>query len=170
MGNTPAKPAGVESLHDFHDVKNIDGTPVDFAALKGKVVLVVNVASKCGYTEGDYNGFKELHEKFRGQPFEIVGFPCNQFLGQEPAACVDIKKFAAAKGFEGMMMDKVNVNGKEASDVYNFLKTKSGQTGAIKWNFTKFLVGKDGATVKRFGTRTNPTALIPEIEKFLQEA
>jgi glutathione peroxidase len=171
MGNSAsvAKPEGVASLHDLKGVKNIDGQPVDFEALKGKVVLVVNVASKCGYTEGDYAGFKELHDKFRGQPFEIVGFPCNQFLKQEAGSCVDIKKFAASKGFEGMLMDKINVNGKDASPVYNYLKVQSGKTGSIKWNFTKFLVDKTGTKVERFGTKTAPPKLIPNIEQLLAQ-
>lgn len=167
FGKSATKPEGKDTITDFR-AKDIDGNELDFSQYRGKVVLVVNIASKCGYTEDSYKGFKELHAKF--PDLQIVGFPCNQFLSQEPGTCVNIKTFAKSKGFEGQLMDKVDVNGKSAIDVYNFLKAQSGSAGPIKWNFTKFLVGKDGNTVKRFGTRTPIIPdMVADIEKFLAE-
>lgn len=162
------KPEGKDVLGDF-TLKDIDGNPLDLSTQRGKVVLVVNVASKCGLTEDNYTGFRELAVKF--PDLVILGFPCNQFLKQEPAACGDIKKFAAAKGFTGQLMDKVDVNGKNAVDLYSFLKVQSKSTGTIKWNFTKFLVARDGKTVSRFGSTTKLIPdMVPIIEKYLAEA
>lgn len=167
FGKSAKAPEGKVSLTDFK-AKDIDGNDLDFSKYRGKVVMVVNVASKCGYTEGSYAGFKELHAKY--PELVIVGFPCNQFMSQESDTCVNIKTFAASKGFQGQLMDKVEVNGKGSIDVYDFLKDKSGSAGPIKWNFTKFLVGKDGKTVKRFGTKTPIIPdMITDIEKLLAE-
>mmetsp|Transcript_9893 Transcript_9893/g.29736 ORF Transcript_9893/g.29736 Transcript_9893/m.29736 type:complete len:189 (+) Transcript_9893:167-733(+) len=167
FGGKASKPEGKDALTDFK-VKDIDGNDFNFSQYRGKVVMVVNVASKCGYTADSYAGFKELHEKY--PELVIVGFPCNQFLGQESDTCVNIKLFAKSKGFQGALMDKVEVNGKNAIDVYDFLKAKSGEPGPIKWNFTKFLVGKDGQTVKRFGTKTPIIPdMIADIERLLAE-
>lgn len=167
FGKAATKPKDKDTLGDF-TVKDIDGNDFDLKKLAGKVVLVVNVASKCRLTEGNYDGFRDLAIKF--PDLVILGFPCNQFFSQEPATCQDIKKFANGKGFAGQLMDKVDVNGKNTIDLYDFLKVQSGHTGTIKWNFTKFVVARDGKTVSRFGSNTKLVPdMVPTIQQYLAE-
>lgn len=109
-----------------------------------------------------------LNQRYAGQPFQILAFPCNQFGGQEPGSNEDIKKFAADRVFSGILMDKIAVNGPKASPVYDFLKTKSGGTGPILWNFAKFMVSKDGTVHSRHGPKTSPSSLVPEIDELLK--
>ena len=156
-GQTGARPLS-------HSVKSIDGKDVDLSKYLGKVVLIVNVASKCGFTP-QYAALESLYEKYKGQGFVILGFPSNDFLWQEPGTDAEIKSFCSLKyNVTFDMFAKVSVRGSDASPVYKDLTSKQTNGpfgGAIKWNFTKFLVGRDGAVVARFGPPTKPDA--PEI-------
>lgn len=137
----------------------------DFATLKGKVVLIVNVASKCKFTP-QYSGLEELYKKFKDQGLVILGFPCNQFAKQEPGKEEEIVSFCTLNyGVSFPVMEKVDVNGKEEHPVYQHLKSQKKQLGmkAIKWNFEKFLVGKNGDVVQRFSSLTKPE----DIEQYI---
>ena len=127
------------------EANDIDGTVVHFSEFKGKVTVVVNVASYCGYTESHYNGLVALYNELKDTGVvEIIAFPCNQFGAQEPEECPTIKRFAEKKGVEFRMMDKIDVNGPKASKVYKYLKKESGIT-TITWNFAAyFVVGPEG--------------------------
>ncbi|KAG2497000.1 hypothetical protein HYH03_005005 [Edaphochlamys debaryana] len=144
------------------------GEPYNFADLKGKVVLVVNVASQCGFTP-QYKGLQELYDKFKDRGFTILGFPCNQFGGQEPGEADQIQACPIRFGVSFPIMEKVEVNGNGASDVYKFLKSSKKQFGMelIKWNFEKFLIDREGNVVSRFSSMATPAHLEPEIEKLL---
>ncbi|VDO98869.1 unnamed protein product [Heligmosomoides polygyrus] len=133
-------------------VKDADEKEVSLEKYKGKVVVIVNVASQCGLTNANYTQFKELLDKYKSQGLEIAAFPCNQFGGQEPACELDIKNFQTSKfSFEPDLYAKIDVNGDHADPLYKFLKKQQGGTifDAIKWNFTKFLVDRNGKVVKR---------------------
>ncbi|KAA3471053.1 putative glutathione peroxidase 4 [Gossypium australe] len=138
---------------------DIRGNDVSLSEYKGKVVLIVNVASKCGLTQSNYKELNVLYEKYKNQGFEILAFPCNQFGGQEPGTNEQIQE-ATCSMFkaEFPIFDKVEVNGKNAAPLYKFLKSeKVGYFGdAIKWNFTKFLVNKEGKVVERYAPTTSP--------------
>lgn len=155
------------SPYDF-TVKDIDGNEVDLAQYKGKVVLVVNVASQCGFTP-QYKELGQLYNQYSGQGLVILGFPCNQFGGQEPADNMKIKKFAEDRGAEFPMMAKVDVNGGKAEPFYSFLKKKQGGllVSDIKWNFTKFLINREGEVVKRYGSVTTPLSIEADIKELL---
>jgi glutathione peroxidase len=156
------------SLFDFSAVAN-NGKEVGFRAWEGKVVLVVNTASNCGFTP-QYLGLEALYKKYKDRGFVILGFPCDQFAHQEPGADADIAAFCQINyGVSFPLMSKVEVNGKGTHPVFSFLKAKTpGLLGSsIKWNFTKFLVDRDGATVKRFAPATKPEELEGEIEALL---
>ncbi|MBA0853658.1 hypothetical protein Goshw_020587, partial [Gossypium schwendimanii] len=139
--------------------RDIRGNDVSLSEYKGKVVLIVNVASKCGLTQSNYKELNVLYEKYKNQGFEILAFPCNQFGGQEPGTNEQIQE-ATCSMFkaEFPIFDKVEVNGKNAAPLYRFLKSeKGGYFGdAIKWNFTKFLVNKEGKVVERYAPTTSP--------------
>jgi glutathione peroxidase len=140
-----------------HKVKTIEGKEVNLADYEGKVVLVVNVASKCGLTP-QYKGLEAAYEKYKDQGFVILGFPCNQFGGQEPGSEADIQKFCSSKyNVTFPMFSKIDVNGKETSPLYQSLKAKF--PGDIKWNFEKFLINKKGEVVKRFEPKVKPDAV-----------
>ena len=153
------------SAHEDHDcaldfkVKNIDGETVDLEEYEGKVVLAVNVASRCGNTK-QYAGLQEMYEKYKGKGLVVIGFPCNQFGGQEPGTEADIKQFCSSKyDVTFPMMSKVNVNGDDASPFYKKLtstKLDPVGEGKVSWNFEKFLIGRDGQPVARFSPRTKP--------------
>jgi glutathione peroxidase len=133
------------------------------------VVLVVNTASKCGFTP-QYEGLQELHETYADQGLAVVGFPCNQFGGQEPGDSAEIGEFCQRNyGVGFQMMEKVDVNGPQAHPVYEWLRSqKGGLVGSkIKWNFTKFLIGRDGQVVERYAPTTKPEKLKADIEKAL---
>lgn len=133
----------VESFYDLHAL-DIQENPVDFKQFRGKVVLVTNVASYCGYTKEHYKQMISLHSKFRGDGFEILAFPCNQFREQEPDSNSEIQEFCDKKGVEFRVMDKIDVNGPETHDVYRYLKHKVGPE-KIDWNFgTYYLIGRRG--------------------------
>ncbi len=158
------------SLHAYK-VKNASGQETDLSQYKGKVVLVVNVASKCGFTP-QYEGLEAIYNKYKDQGLVILGFPSNQFGAQEPGNNDEIQQFCKMNyGVTFPVMAKVDVNGDAAAPVYDFLKTSApGILGieAIKWNFTKFLIGKNGRVIKRYAPQTKPEELTSDIETALK--
>ncbi|GLJ42246.1 hypothetical protein SUGI_0874400 [Cryptomeria japonica] len=160
---------GTTSVHDF-TVKDIRGNDVDLSIYKGKVLLIVNVASQCGLTNSNYKEMNELYAKYKDQGVEILAFPCNQFGGQEPGNNEQIVEVACTRfKAEFPIFDKVEVNGGNAAPIYKFLKSsKGGFFGdSIKWNFTKFLVDKDGNVVDRYAPTTSPLKIEKDIKKLL---
>jgi glutathione peroxidase len=151
----------MSSLYDF-SAKTIDGVEQPLSDYRGKALLIVNVASKCGFTP-QYTGLEELHEKFRERGFAVLGFPCDQFGHQEPGDEAEIKNFCALNyGVTFPLFAKVEVNGANAHPLYRWLKSeKAGVLGteAIKWNFTKFLVDANGAVVRRYGPADKPESI-----------
>jgi glutathione peroxidase len=162
----------VTTLHDFI-ADTLAGKPLALSTLKGRVVLVVNTASRCGLTP-QYAGLEELHRKFQAQGLEIIGFPCNQFGAQEPGSADEIGAFCEKNyGVSFRMMGKIDVNGADAHPLYQWLvKAAPGFLGleAIKWNFTKFLIGPDGAVIKRYAPQTEPADLEADIAAALAAA
>lgn len=159
------------SIHEF-TVKDSRGKDVDLAIYKGKILLVVNVASKCGFTDSNYTQLTELYNKYKDKGLEILAFPCNQFLKQEPGTSEEAEQFACTRyKAEYPIFKKVRVNGPDTAPVYKFLKAnKGGFLGSrIKWNFTKFLVDKEGHVVERYGPTTTPLAIEGDIKKVLGE-
>jgi len=149
-----------QSIHDF-TVKNIEGKDVSLSEYKGKVLLVVNTASKCGFTP-QLDAMDELYNQYKDEGFEILAFPSNDFAGQEPLNGEEIKQFCVTKyNAEYPIFDKVHVKGSKATDVYQFLADKK-QNGAVnstpKWNFHKYLVDKEGKVVDYFLSITNPNS------------
>ncbi len=158
----------MSTLHDHHATA-IDGQDVDLATYQGQVVLVVNTASQCGFTP-QYQGLQELHERFGEQGFGVLGFPCNQFQEQEPGDDAAIAGFCERSfGVTFPMFSKVEVNGEGAHPLYRWLRSEKGGLGGdrIKWNFTKFLVGRDGEVIKRYAPTTKPEKIAGDIEKAL---
>ena len=156
------------ALTDF-TARGLDGSDVDLATFDGQVVLVVNTASECGFTP-QYRGLQELYDEFADQGFSVLGFPCNQFGGQEPGDEAEIGQFCERTyGVTFPMFAKVDVNGADAHPVFRWLRTeKGGLLGdAIKWNFTKFLVGKDGQVIARYAPTTKPESLADDIRTAL---
>ena len=152
-----------------YKVKSISGEDVSMSEYKGKVVLIVNTASKCGFTK-QYEGLEELYEKYKDQGFVILGFPCNQFGAQEPGDNEEIKNFCTSTfSVTFPMMSKIDVNGDDADPLYKFLKKEKGGIlgDEIKWNFTKFLIDREGNVVDRFASQKTPKALEKEVEKLL---
>jgi len=145
-------------------VESLDGKPVDLAKYKGNVVLIVNVASKCGLTP-QYEQLEVLYTKYRDQGFQVLGFPANEFGKQEPGTNVEISTFCTTKyGVDFPMFSKIVVKGEGIAPLYQFLtskETNSEFAGEISWNFEKFLIGRDGKVVKRFPPKTKPNA--PEV-------
>ncbi|XP_072987445.1 probable phospholipid hydroperoxide glutathione peroxidase [Typha latifolia] len=157
------------SIHDF-TVKDARGNDVDLGVYKGKVLLIVNVASQCGLTNSNYTELSQLYEKYKDQGFEILAFPCNQFGAQEPGSNEEIVQFACTRfKAEYPIFDKVDVNGSNAAPIYKFLKSsKGGLFGdSIKWNFSKFLVDKEGRVVDRYAPTTSPLSFEKDIKKLL---
>ncbi|MCW2543182.1 MAG: glutathione peroxidase [Frankiales bacterium] len=158
------------SLYDI-PLTTLDGQPASLADYEGKVVMAVNVASKCGYT-GQYAGLENLYKKYEDQGFVVLGFPCNQFLFQEPGDADAITSCSTSYGVTFPIMEKLSVRGRKQHPLYKELvkaKTAEGKGGGIKWNFEKFLIGRDGAVVGRFRTKVEPTdpAITGAIEKAL---
>jgi glutathione peroxidase len=156
------------TLHDF-TATSITGEPQKLSEYAGKVALVVNVASECGFT-GQYAGLEELYEKYADRGLVVLGFPCDQFGGQEPGTDAEIAEFCTtAFGVSFPMFAKIDVNGPSADPVYSWLQQeKPGRRGtAIEWNFTKFLVDPSGAVVKRYGTSRTPEKIAQDIERLL---
>ena len=157
------------SIADFTVTTN-RGEELDLATKKGKVLLVVNTASKCGFTP-QYDGLEKLFQKYKDKDFEVLGFPCNQFGAQEPGNADEIAEFCKINfGVTFPLMEKVNVNGPDASPLFDWMKSeKKGLMGSssIKWNFTKFLIDREGNVVKRYGPQDTPKSIARDIEKLL---
>ncbi len=153
------------------DAELLDGKNKAFADYQGKVLLIVNTASKCGFTP-QFAGLEKLYDKYKDQGFEVLGFPCNQFGGQDPGSSEEIGAFCQKNyGVNFPMFAKVDVKGPEAHILFRYLTNNSkGILGSgIKWNFTKFLIGKDGKVLNRFAPTTKPEELQSEIETALAQ-
>ncbi|MDT8718944.1 glutathione peroxidase [Clostridium sp. 19966] len=180
------------SIYDFK-LKDIDGDDINLSDYKGKVVVIVNTASKCGFTP-QYEGLEALYSKYNDKGLEILGFPCNQFAGQEPGESGEIKNFCQLNyGVSFKMFEKIDVRGENAHPLFNYLTKEKGFEGfdmkhpigetlynalktnfpeylegdSVKWNFTKFLIDKEGNVVARFEPTSEPSAMEAEIEKLL---
>ena len=157
------------TIADFTVVNN-KGEQIDLKQKLGKIILVVNTASKCGFTP-QYEGLEELFQQYREQGFEVLAFPCNQFGGQEPGNASEIAEFCKVNfGLTCPLMEKVDVNGDDASPLFDWMKAeKPGLMGskAIKWNFTKFLIDREGNVVKRYAPTDAPKSIAKDIEKLL---
>lgn len=150
------------SLHE-HKAQTLDGRPANLADYKGQVVLVVNVASRCGLTP-QYEGLERLYRQHKHEGFTVLGFPSNQFAGQEPGTAEEIQSFCSTTyDVTFPLMAKVDVNGAEAHPLFNELT--AGEP--IAWNFAKFLIGRDGKLIERFGPRTNPDDIEPAVTRAL---
>jgi glutathione peroxidase len=158
----------VTTIHDF-TATTIDGEDQPLSDFAGRALLVVNVASKCGFTP-QYRGLEELYERYRDEGLSVLGFPCDQFGHQEPGTEDEIATFCETSfGVTFPMFSKIDVNGKNAHPLYEWLKTekKGVLGGAIKWNFTKFLVDPEGNVVQRYGSATKPEDIADDIEALL---
>ena len=157
------------TIADFTVTTN-RGESLDLSTKQGKVLLVVNTASKCGFTP-QYDGLEELYQQCKDRDFEVLGFPCNQFGAQEPGNADEIAEFCKVNfGVTFPLMAKIDVNGPDASPLYDWMKNeKKGVIGSrsIKWNFTKFLIDRDGNVVKRYGPQDTPKSIAKDIEKLL---
>jgi len=154
-----------DSVHEFK-MKSIDGKEVELSEYKGKVLLIVNVASQCGLTP-QYEQLQALHEKYKDKGVVVIGVPCNQFGAQEPGTEAEIKQFCDSKyKVTFPMMSKVDVNGAKEDPLYKYLKSNSDKKDPISWNFEKFLIGRNGEIVARFPTGTKPDA--PEVVKAIE--
>jgi glutathione peroxidase len=158
-----------DSLYNV-PLKDIDGQPTSLKAYKGKVLLIVNVASKCGYTP-QYTGLEALQEKYKDKGLTVLGFPCNQFGGQEPGTNEEIKQFCSSKyQVTFPLFDKIEVNGPNRHPLYTMLAGDASPfPGNIKWNFSKFLIGRDGKILKRFESKVKPDSeeLVQAVETAL---
>jgi len=164
-----ASPADLRTIADF-EVALPGGETVSLADRLGQVLLVVNTASKCGFTP-QYAGLEALWQKYRDRGFEVIAFPCNQFGGQEPGSAEDIASFCEVNfGLSFPLMGKVDVNGDDAAPIWTWLKRAApGLLGSksVKWNFTKFLIGRDGKVVRRYAPTDKPESLAKDIEALL---
>jgi len=159
---------GAASIRDI-PLKDINGKDTSLKAYQGKVLLIVNVASKCGYTP-QYKGLEALQEKYKDKGFTVLGFPCNQFGGQEPGTNEEIKQFCSSTyNVSFPLFDKIDVNGQNRHPLYVALAGKDSPfPGDIKWNFNKFLIGRDGKIIKRFDSKTTPES--PEVTSAIETA
>jgi glutathione peroxidase len=159
----------MSSAHDF-ETRSLDGKPVALRTYAGKVLLIVNTASKCGFTP-QYEGLEALYQKYRDKGLVVLGFPCNQFGEQEPGSAEEIGSFCQKNyGVSFPMFEKIDVNGDAAHPLYRWLKTSApGLLGSerIKWNFTKFLLDRNGKVVERYAPVTKPEDLAKDIEALL---
>ena len=159
----------MSTAFDF-DATTIDNKPFALAALRGHVLLIVNTASACGFTP-QFKGLQGLWDKYETQGLVVLGFPCNQFGGQDPKANDEIAQFCELNyGVDFPMMAKVDVNGDQADPLFKWLKAEAPGvlgTEGIKWNFTKFLVGRDGQVIKRYAPQDKPESLDADIERAL---
>ena len=154
------------SIYNFQ-VETIDGQKQSLDKYKDDVMLIVNVASKCGYTP-QYEGLEKLYSTYKDRGFVVLGFPCNQFREQEPGTNAEIKEFCQATyGVEFPMFSKIEVNGNNAHPLYQYLKTNSEDTADIRWNFTKFLIDKNGKIVKRYEPAVTPAEIESDIKLLL---
>ncbi|CAI8614165.1 unnamed protein product [Vicia faba] len=160
-----------KSIFEF-TVKDAKGKDVNLSIYKGKVLLIVNVASKCGFTNSNYTQLTELYNRYKDKGLEILAFPCNQFLNQEPESSQDIEQFACTRfKAEYPIFGKACVNGPDTIPLYKFLKEKKSGflRSRIKWNFTKFLVNKEGLVIQRYSPTTKPFSFENEIKKAFGE-
>ncbi len=159
----------MSSIYDF-EARQINGKDIALSKFKGKVLLIVNTASKCGFTP-QFGGLEELHQGYAGKGLVVLGFPCNQFGSQDPGADGEIAEFCQVNyGASFPMMGKIDVNGPAAHPLYAWLSAEApGLLGskAIKWNFTKFLVGKDGQVLRRYAPTDTPADLAKDVEAAL---
>ena len=165
-----AKEKDIKDIYSF-SADSIDGEQIQLNKYQGKVLLIVNTASHCGFTP-QYAGLQKLYDKYKDQGFIVLGFPCNQFGSQEPGDNKNIRNFCQLNyGVTFPMFAKINVNGDKAHPLFQYLReTKSGLLGNnIKWNFTKFLINKQGVPVERYASITSPEKIEKEIEKLLGE-
>ena len=157
------------SIADFTVATN-KGDALDLSKKLGKVILIVNTASKCGFTP-QYDGLEKLHQDYADRGFEVLAFPCNQFGGQEPGDAAEIEQFCKVNfGLTFPLMAKVDVNGEDASPLFDWMKREApGLMGSksIKWNFTKFLIDREGQVVKRYDPADAPAGIASDIEKLL---
>ncbi|UYV68637.1 GPXH1 [Cordylochernes scorpioides] len=160
--------ADQKTIYDY-TVKDIDGADVSLEKYKGYVCLIVNVASQCGYTNSNYPALEKLYNTYKDQNFAVLAFPCNQFANQESACERDIKKFVSKFNVTFDMYGKVKVNGSDAEPLYQYLKSKqSGLLGSfIKWNFSKFLVNRDGIPVERYSPLDSFEKIENDIKKYI---
>jgi glutathione peroxidase len=157
------------NVYDFQ-ATSLDGKPIDLAQYRGKALLIVNTASKCGFTP-QYQGLEAVYRELHGRGLEVLGFPCNQFGSQEPGSEEEIGAFCEKNyGVSFPMFAKVDVNGDTAHPLFKHLKAEAPGvlgTEGIKWNFTKFLIGRDGKVVKRYAPQTKPEEIAGDIEQVL---
>ena len=171
QSNDNQKGANMKSIYDF-TMKDIDGKDVKLEQYKGKAILIVNVASKCGFTP-QYEGLEKIYSRYKDKGFVILGFPANNFMGQEPGTNEEIKQFCSLNyNVTFPMFSKISVKGKDIAPLYKYLTEKETNpefSGKISWNFNKFLVDRDGKIVARFGSRAKPESeeVIQAIEKVL---
>lgn len=157
------------NIYDFK-AKDIDGELIDLSTYKGKVLLVVNTASKCGFTP-QYKGLEALYQEFDKESFAVLGFPCDQFGNQEPGDESEIKGFCELNyGVTFPLFEKIDVNGEQAHPLFNYLKSEKGGllTKDIKWNFTKFLIDKNGNVIERFAPTTTPESIRNKIKALIE--
>ena len=159
----------MKSIYDYK-VDDSQKNPISLSDYKGKTLLIVNVASRCGLTP-QYKGLQELYSKYSNKDFEILAFPCNQFGAQEPGSNEEIKEFCDINfNVSFKIFDKINVNGSSASPLFKYLKNEAkGVMGseAIKWNFTKFLIDNNGSVIKRYSPQTTPDKIDKDLSKIL---
>jgi len=163
------KDKDMKSIYDF-EAKSIQGDVIPLSNYSGNAVLVVNTASQCGFTL-QFKGLENLHKTLGPKGLVVLGFPCNQFGSQDPGSNADIQSFCQSNyGVSFQMMEKIDVNGMNSHPLYAWLKEEApgilGSTG-IKWNFTKFLVGRNGQVIKRYAPQDNPESIAPDIEAAL---
>ncbi|KAF2895786.1 hypothetical protein ILUMI_10388 [Ignelater luminosus] len=166
--SNPTNFKDAKPIYEF-SAKDINGEEVSLEKYKGHVAIIVNVASQCGYTQNHYQELNELYEKYADEKgLKILGFPCNQFAGQEPGDAATICSFVSKKNVKFDIFDKIDVNGSNTHPLWKYLKYKQGGTlgDFIKWNFTKFVIDKDGQPVARYGPSTSPNQLVPTLEKY----
>jgi glutathione peroxidase len=168
MGGAKASCANpYTSLYDI-PVKTIGGGSTQMSEYRGKVLIIVNVASKWGLTQKNYEQLVQIDNQYRAQGLEILAFPCNQFLRQEPGTDEQIEKFVREKGANFKVFSKINVNGKSASDLFKFLRLHSNLDGGkIGWNFGKFVVNRDASAIEYYGPRKDPIEIVEQFRKFL---
>ena len=155
------------TVHEF-TLNSIDGKPAPLSQYKGKVMLLVNVASKCGYTP-QYTGLESLYQKYKDRGLVVVGIPANNFGGQEPGTNEEIKSFCTRTyNVSFPMMSKVSVKGDDKTPLYQFITADPANGGEVKWNFTKFLVDKDGKVISRFESKVTPDS--PELTSAVEQA
>lgn len=161
-------PSTATSIFEFSAL-DIDGEVVQLSKYKGFVTMIVNVASKWGFTESNYQQLSQLHDKYAEKGLRILAFPCNQFGNQEPGTNAEIKEFAKERCANCDMFSKIDVNGDSSHPLFKFLKKKQKGTfgDKLKWNFTKFLCDKEGIPVKRYAPTTGPMSTTKDVEKYL---